>query len=475
MLSRLISNIWPIKRSEGEKFLIMALLMFLVLVNQNIVRNVKDCLVVKLIGAESLGFIKLLVEVPFSIILIFCYTRLCNVLNQHQVFRFVLSFFLLYFLVFLLFLFPNRTLIQPDASHISYLVGIHPHWKWLIRLWGNWAIVSFYVVSELWPIVMFSLLFWQLANNTTSSEQASRFYPCLSIVGQSNLLFSSKIISYVTGERSGDKLEVSLRALLCLVLLSGICILIVHAYLETKIKQSPESYFMSPESTTPLTKAGLKASIKLVLSSRYLICICCMLACYSLSINLVEGLWLFKAGQFCTTTNQMMSYNARVTFFIGIVALICSPTGGYVIRKFGWLTAALLTPGIMLITGSIFFFSALFYSKLTALGIVVLAGGMHSAIGKGVKYSIFDTTKEMAYIPLTEELKTKGKAAVELLGPKIGKAIGAIQAGIFFFFPNATYDTIAPLLTTLFIGVLAVWAISSAVIYKTYARVVSKK
>ena len=82
-----------------------------------------------------------------------------------------------------------------------------------------------------------------------------------------------------------------------------------------------------------------------------------------------------------------------------------------------------------MITSSIFFswvfldkFLIQFISEHLYLILAVLIGSIYLILIKATKFALFDTTKELAYIPLTEDLKDKGKAAVDLLGERIGKS-----------------------------------------------------
>ncbi len=487
MLAKLLKILWPIKAEEKSKFCSMAILMFTILLNQNIVRNIKDSLAVNLMGAESLSFIKIAVEVPCSVIFIFLYTKLCNRMRAQLVFRFIVGLFLAYFFVFLFFLFPNLSVLHPDPEVIAHLVSIHPHWRWFITLWSQWVIVSFYVMGELWPIIVFSLLFWQLANGITSTEQACRFYPCLSLFGQSNQIFSSSILGYFTKESniadllfSGGIVAVRLKALLLIVIFSGLLCLLIHWYMELK----GYSVVVVKSFSLPL-RLGVRASVKMVLSSRYLMLLFTIVVSYSFSINLIEGIWMFKARQFYQDTAGLMRYHAKISFCTGAVTLGCAIFGGYIIRRFGWLRAALLTPLMMLFAGSAFFICILIHEGLndfamkfgfSALGVLVFTGGIQNVLSKGVKYSIFDTTKEMLYIPLNPEFKTKGKAAVEIIGPKVGKAFGAgLQASIFFLFPRTSYDDIPLILISVFVLVLICWIYSVKSIHESYSAVLDNE
>lgn len=60
----------------------------------------------------------------------------------------------------------------------------------------------------------------------------------------------------------------------------------------------------------------------------------------------------------------------------------------------------------------------------TTLLVAVMTGAVQSVLSKATKYALFDPTTQMAYIPLDEESKVKGKAAIDVLGSRLGKSLG---------------------------------------------------
>ena len=59
--------------------------------------------------------------------------------------------------------------------------------------------------------------------------------------------------------------------------------------------------------------------------------------------------------------------------------------------------------------------------------LAVSLGSLQNCLLRGTKYSLVDQTKELAFIPLNQESKLKGKAAIDGLGSRLGKSGGSLM------------------------------------------------
>ena len=486
--SELRKTFWPVRSHELSKFLAMSLLMFSILLSQNLVRSIKDSFIVTMVGPEVISYIKLWGEMPMGILFVIVYTKMCNIMTTERAFRYIICFFMIVDIIFAYVIFPNQHIFHPDPEIVANLVGSYPHAKWFLVMWGKWSFILMYILGELWPVIVFNLLFWQLANKITSTEEAARFYPTFSIFGQLNCLIAGGVIVYFSSDHHfliqffqgvSDQTEVLLKCLTVMVVLIGAVLLGTHFFIEkTMVYNSATT--RRENVAKQILKLSFWDSVKFLLKSKYFGYITIILVSYSVTMNLMEGLWMAKVQELYPDTNDFIAYHGKVLYWTGIFTIACAFFGGASIRKFGWLWGAILTPLLTLLAGAVFFGSVLLENKidnLDVLGVVVhsplmliaVTGGILNIVAKGLKYSLCDSTKEMAYIPLSPEEKTKGKAIADVVGAKIGKSAGAfLQFATFTIFPATTYNDLAAMLMTIFIGVCVIWTFGVVALSKEY-------
>ena len=91
----------------------------------------------------------------------------------------------------------------------------------------------------------------------------------------------------------------------------------------------------------------------------------------------------------------------------------------------------------------------------------VIVGAAQNIFSKGSKYSLFDPCKEMAYIPLDEETKVKGKAAIDVICNPLGKSGGSlVQQFMIFTFGSLAAST--PYLGAVLLFIVVMWLNAAA-------------
>lgn len=473
--------VWPIEWHENKKFLPMAGMMFCILLNYSTLRSIKDGFVVTAIGPEAISFVKTYVVLPMAVLAMVAYVKLCDMLKQENVFYAVTSFFLAYFVLFTFVLYPYPELVHPNPKTIDALSNEYPNFKWFIRVIGQWSFAIFYAMSELWGSMMLSLLFWQFANQITKTEEAKRFYSMFGMLANLSLPVTALILAYFLSKETQIVSEdLKFIPLLLIMIFSGLVIMLLYRWMNQHVLTDPTLY--QPTSKTnkkSKVKLSLGESFKMIFTSKYLGLIVSLILAYGVSVNLVEGVWKSKIRQLYPTKEEYTMYMGQFQAWQGVTAILFMIVGSNILRRFSWFTAAMITPVMMLITG-IAFFAFIFFDNTIAmyitglltsgpLAIAVMIGMIQNILSKATKYSLFDATKNMAYIPLDKDLRTKGQAAVEVIGGRFGKSGGGIiQSTFFILLPSFTFVEATPYFAGIFFVIVILWIYAVKALNKEY-------
>jgi AAA family ATP:ADP antiporter len=477
--SRWRGYIWPVHNYELKKLIPMLFIFFLISFDYNVLRTLKDSILITApsSGAEVIPFVKVWGVFPGAILMTLFFTWISNRLSRETVFYIILSIFLSYFALFTFVLYPIRDLIHPnelaDRLEIYLPLGL----KGLVTMFRYWSFTLFYVMSELWSSAVLAVLFWGFANQVTRIGEAKRFYGLFGVGANLSGIFAGQLSVFCCNfTKQGGTIPIgedawhqSLILMISMILVAGVLTLALFRWMNRTVLTDPRYY--DPSSVTSKDdvkgKLSLRQSFSYLLRSNYLISIAVIVLSYNLVINLTEVLWKHQVKELYPNPNDYTLYMNHVVSIIGLVATITSLfVAGNAIRKLGWTFTALITPAILILT-SIGVFTFFFMNQsmpdftiaflgLTPLAMVVFFSTAQNILSRGAKYSVFDATKEMAFVPLDSESKLVGKAAIDGVCSRLGKSGGSVvlQSLLFFF---STISASAPYVAAVLFGVIGIW------------------
>ncbi len=469
-----IKTIWPIKRVELKKVIPLLSLKFLASMVYSILTCMKDTLVVTAnhSGAEVIPVLKGWVVFPLSILCAVGYTKLSNTFKRSTLFYSIVSVFLLIIFVYGFYLYPNIETLSPheSANWLTAKWGAQfGHW---ISVYRNWIHSLFFVTAELWAQIVIFILYWGFVNHICQVKESRRTYNLFIAAGDLATIAAGPLTLYYT--KFGQNYTHSLQSLITYVLICGVLILGLFWWMNRYVLSDKRYYDpkVTKHSLNEKTKLTLRQSVKHIFSSKYLLAIAALVVGCALTINMIEVTWKAHLKMLYPSASEYQAFIAKMTFIVGIVALFTVLfLGNNFLARFGWHFSAQITPVVVGVSGVIFFALCLFKNHLhpfatlfglTPLALIVMFGAFQNIISKVVKYSFFDSTKEMAYIPLDQELKVKGKAAIDMVGSRLGKSSSSwIQ--IFFLQIAGTGSILSttPYLLPIVFAVAAYWCHSA--------------
>ena len=441
--------VWPIHRFELRRFLPLLVIYSLICFNYSILRATKDALVITApnSGAEALPFIKVWAILPMALLFTYFFTKLSNRFNIKKIFYIMVGGFLTFFALFSFVLYPHCDVLHPHALADKLQAMLPTGFQGLITIFRNWTFTLFYVISELWGTMIMTVLFWGFANQITSVKAAKRYYALLGIganiasilSGQLSVFLSKNAINFKAFS-SQDSWGQCLNFITVTVIIVGFAVIATFRWYTKKVLRYADenSNIGGNISQKSSVKMSLKKNFAYLAKSKYLICIAVIVLAYNIGMNMIEIVWKDQIKMLHPNPTDYNAFMGNVMSAMGVIStLIAIFVCGSSIRRLGWTFSALITPVIVLITGSLFFLFIVFKNSsmllpiagllgTTPLVIGVFFGTLQNCLSRACKYTVFDATKEMSFIPLTPECKLKGKAAIDGVGSRLGKSGGSV-------------------------------------------------
>jgi ATP:ADP antiporter, AAA family len=433
------------QREKTTIFFLALAIVSLINVNYSILRSLRNTLVVSCTsaGAELIPAIQLWGLLPLTFLLVYVISLFMRKYSQAKVFFLVTLLFLGFFNIHAFLIYPFQTQLEASLTPPSFLKPISS----LYLLCKHWASGSYFIAAELWKVAILSLLFFGFLNRSLSLKEAKGMYSPLLLGGSiggllagPTTVIASKISPFMLKSFGFSKWHATYLVLTVIMTLVGFMIMGLFSLLKNKVKPSE---IQKEESKA---KISFKDSLKTFIHNRYLFSLGVIVIADYIAYFLFEVFFLDLLKTAYPDPNKYCQFNGQLTFWTSVLTLISALfVTPILLHKRSWKTAALVTPSAIGL--SIIFFAMVIGAKtpwmqnlssilgMSATKIAIIFGSIQFCVCRAIKGTLFDASKELAYFPLSEDLKSKGKLVVDGLASRTGYCLAAgINQSLFSVF-----------------------------------------
>jgi len=524
----------------------MALLFFLMAFINTIIDSLKDSLVITAVGGgtEVLPYLSVYGVLPSSVLFLVAYSWGTQRFSRERLFNFIICGFLAFYGTFA-YVYPHHETLHLSTWADSLALWLPAGFSGFVGMARNWLFTLFYCFSELWGDVALSLLFWGLANETTSIEDAPLLYPLFGIganVAQTLAGRALRVFSDASGVHMSYTHQLQGTISLCVCL--GVVVLGLHAFISKTFPINPKGSTLerikkekalqvardakaaaaaaaaaavegetseerlqrmkidleatvrgmnycdveehahsttnfssttadtsapsqSPPPATPRKKTmTMKDAFIFLGKSPQIRCLAMMALAQGITTRLLDVTWKHYLHKLHTTPAAYAAFLGDTAMWTGIVTGSLMFMSPMLFDRIRWEGVASTTPNFMFWGGIPFFIGCIAYNfmadKALAVGAftlqgLVIAGAVLQVLSKGSKFSLFKPAEEMVYIGLDDESRSKGKAAIDVVGAQSGKSVVSVMQQALLILTGGTVGGILPMLAVFYAFMLHRW------------------
>lgn len=403
---------------------------FLIIFVYHILKDLKDALVITAsdAGSEVIPFIKIWGVLPSAILASFCFSCLYRRFGREKTLYIMLGSLLGFYITFAFLLFPYREILHLNSLAYQLELILPQGMRGFISMIQYWSYTFFYLSAELWSLMILSVLFWGFVNETTSMDQAKKFYPICAMTGNIAGIIAGQSARFLSSTIANSlNWQIAMQMMIALVVLCGIIIMTINRKLS--IKEQSKANAIERDKRQSLS---FKESVQSIFNSTPLFCIAILVVGFALTTNLIEVVWKKCIKDVYSEAHQYNAYVNQLTSCIGFLSVFIALLSRWLFKRVSWKSVAMITPILLFITSSIFFTSmhlssenigsiATFFSTYPAYLIMSL-GSLYYLIAMTAKYTLFDMCKEMAFLSIDKEKRIRAKSVIDCIGSRLGKS-----------------------------------------------------